>query len=179
MTDTTSPSEDILATISPSAPRRILGIVVLCTLGASLVYLGIVKPPAELHWQVFLIGLGGLTLFLAEKLRRATENSLELTAEELRETTGRVVVRVEDVVAIERGAFAIKPSNGFLLRVSVSSPDGSHWAPGLWWRVGKRIGVGGITAAAETKTVAEILSALLMARVTDQLTDTSENEPGN
>ncbi|SDK31671.1 hypothetical protein [Aliiruegeria lutimaris] len=171
MIENDSPSEEILATISASAPRRILGIAVLCTLGAGLVYLGIVKPPAVLHWQVFLIALGGLTLFLAEKLRRATENSLVLTAEELRESTGRVVVRVEDVVAIERGAFAIKPSNGFLLRLSVSSPDGNHWAPGLWWRVGKRVGVGGITAAGETKSVAEILSALLLARQTGQSPD--------
>ncbi len=171
MTDSAPVSEEILATITPSAPRRILGIAVLFTLGASLVYLGIAKPPTELHWQLFLLAMGVGTLYLAEKLRRATENRLELTADELRESTGRVLARVDEIEAIDRGVFAIKPSNGFTLRLSAASKEGNRWAPGLWWRLGKRIGVGGITAASETKAVAEILSALLVARRTGQLDD--------
>lgn len=170
MTDSLAdiPPEQVLATITPSAPRRIMGIVVLCTLGTVLVYLGVAKPPAELVWQVFLLVLGGGTLYLAEALRHATANSIELTAEVLRESSGRVIAQVEDIVAIDRGAFAIKPSNGFRLRLVAKPEEGNRWAPGLWWRLGRHVGVGGITSSAEAKTVAEILAALAVARHAEQ-----------
>lgn len=155
--------DQILATISPSAPRRIMGIVVLATLGTALLYLALAKPPGELHWQVFLLVLGATTMFLADAMRRATAVSLELTPEVLRETSGRIVARVANIDAVERGAFAIKPSNGFLLRL-LEPETGNAWAPGLWWRLGRRVGVGGITSAAEAKNVAEILASLSLTR---------------
>ncbi len=163
MTDQIIDPDRILATISPSAPRRIMGIVVLCTLGVSVLYLALAKPPAELHWRLFLLIFGAATMYLADTLRRRTEHGLELTSEELREVGGRVVARVENVIRVERGTFAVKPSNGFLLRLS-ESEGGNRWAPGLYWRMGRRVGVGGITAAHEAKAVAEILSALVAAR---------------
>lgn len=164
MTQTKPDPDEILATITPSAPRRVIGITVLAILGGTLIYLGMAKPPAELHWQVFLLALGALTLVLAEALRRATAHRLELTRDALRESGGRLVARVDSVQAVERGAFAIKPSNGFLLRLRETPEEGNRWAPGLWWRLGRRVGVGGITSAAEGKAVAEILSAMLVER---------------
>lgn len=155
--------DTILATIAPSAPRRAMGIIVLCTLGAILVYLAIANPPASIFWQGFLLVLGVGTLVLSDLMRRATMHGLELTPRELRDGTGRVVARVDRIVRVERGTFAIKPSNGFLLLLSAPEQGGNHWAPGLWWRLGRRVGVGGITSASETKVVAEQLSFLVLA----------------
>jgi hypothetical protein len=63
---------------------------------------------------------------------------------------------------VERGAFAFKPSNGFLVRLD--KPLGRGWAPGLWWRLGRLLGVGGVTSASQSKAMAEILSLELARR---------------
>ncbi len=170
MTDIQSPPDleldpdMILATVSPSGARRFMGISVLSVLGGGLLFIGLTKPPADLGWLLFMVGFGVGTLALAEALRRATGVSLELTPTELRESNGRRVLRVDQVAAVERGTFAIKPSNGFLIRLSETPEGGGHWAPGLWWRLGRRVGVGGITSASESKTMAEVLSALVVHR---------------
>ena len=68
----------------------------------------------------------------------------------------------DDIARVERGAFALRPSNGFLLHLHAPGPRA--WAPGLWWRLGRRLGVGGVTAAGQSKGMAEILTAMLVER---------------
>lgn len=153
---------EVLARITPSGPRRFFGIAVLAVLGGLLIYLSLVLPQVSLAWRAFLLGLGAVVVFVAEQMRRATELTLELTEEELRETSGRVLARLDDVTGIERGMFAFKPSNGFTLRTRAR--QGRVWAPGLWWRIGRRIGVGGVTSASEAKAMAETITALLVQR---------------
>ena len=41
---------------------------------------------------------------------------------------------------------------------------GHAWAPGMWWRVGRRVGVGGLTGGAESRAVADALAAMLVER---------------
>lgn len=153
----------ILVTVVPSAARRVLGAGVLLLLGAILLYLGLASPPAELHWRVFLLALGGACLWLSARLWRATAERLELTAQALRESSGRVVAPVGQITKVERGTFAFKPSNGFMLHLD-GPAGGFYWAPGLWWRIGRRVGIGGITPSSETKVLAERLAALVAAR---------------
>jgi hypothetical protein len=38
---------------------------------------------------------------------------------------------------------------------------GRRWQPGLWWRLGKRVGVGGVAPGHQTKAMAQIIEALL------------------
>jgi hypothetical protein len=38
------------------------------------------------------------------------------------------------------------------------------WVPGLWWRIGRSVGVGGMTGAAETKMMAEMIEAMIAVR---------------
>jgi len=63
--------DEVLATIEASAPRRWLALAVLTILGGLLIYVAVVTPP-ELIWQVFLIVLGALTLWLAQRMFQAT-----------------------------------------------------------------------------------------------------------
>jgi hypothetical protein len=63
---------------------------------------------------------------------------------------------------VDRGTFAFKPSNGFLLRTETRQPR--LWQPGLYWRTGRRIGVGGITRAAESKALADLIAIKLAER---------------
>ena len=95
-------------------------------------------------------------------MRRATSVTLELTRQELRDTTGAVLARMDEVEALDRGMFAFKPSNGFLMRLNITKPRA--WRPGLWWSLGSRVGVGGMTPAHEAKFMAEVIASLLAER---------------
>ncbi|MBY6056677.1 hypothetical protein KUV26_07275 [Leisingera daeponensis] len=154
-------SKEVLATIEASAGRRVMGTLMLGVTGCLLVYVAFAAPPSP-AWLVFLLAVGAGALWLAVRMWQATVHRIELTAEELRSSDGQVIVRVEDIEAIDRGFFAFKPSNGFLIRSSV--PGGRAWMPGLWWRSGRRIGIGGVTPGSQGKAMSEILAAMLMQR---------------
>ena len=153
--------DDILATVRVSAPRRWLGLGVLLGFGSMVIYVALATPPA-LSWQLFLLVIGAGALWIAERMRRATGFRIELTRDELRCSDGTRIATIDEIEALERGTFAFKPSNGFLIRTSV--PGTRVWLPGLWWRVGRRIGIGGVTSAGQTKAMSEILAALLAER---------------
>lgn len=154
--------EEVLATITASAPRRWLAVVSLVFLGVLLIYVALMQPPA-LGWQVFLLVLGAGALVVADKLRRATARVIELTERVLRDSSGEIIAHVEDILRVDRGVFAFKPSNGFLIRTSKSAGP-RMWLPGMWWRLGRMIGVGGVTPGRETKFASDILSAILAKR---------------
>lgn len=129
-----------------------------------VLYVAITTPPS-LGWQLFLIALGAVSLMIANTMRKSTRNTLELTRTELRDDTGTILVKVEDIISIDRGAFAFKPSNGFLLRLT--RPHPKDWRPGLWWRASTRIGVGGMTPMRSTKYMAEIIAIMIAERDQD------------
>ncbi len=155
-------TDEIMATVSASAPRRWLGVGVLTTLGAILLYVALAVPPGAFQWQIFLIVLGVAALWVAEKTRRATERVIELTADGLRDSDGEVIASIDQIARIERGMFAMKPSNGFLIRLN--SATGRRWLPGLWWRLGRRVGIGGVTPGSQTKFMAQMLEAMIAER---------------
>ncbi|MEP2533408.1 hypothetical protein [Shimia sp.] len=150
--------EEVIAVVGASAPRRWFGILVMGALGGLLIYLGLSTAPA-LQWQVFLIGLGLVALWLTDATRKATEFQIELTMEELRSSSGEVIATLDQIAQVERGTFAFKPSNGFLIRLK--EPRSRRWQPGLWWCLGRRIGIGGVTAGSQSKAMAQILQVVL------------------
>jgi hypothetical protein len=153
--------DNVLTVVEASSVRRWMGVIMLGGLGGLVIYVALVAPP-KLGWQVFLIIVGTLSLWMAEKMRRATEHRIELTETELRSSDGQILALVSEIESIDRGVFAFKPSNGFMVRTTV--PQSRAWRPGLWWRMGRRIGVGGVTSAGQTKSMSEVLSALLAQR---------------
>lgn len=157
-------NDEVLAEVKASAGRRILGIGMLSFLAVMVLYVAITTPPS-MGWQIFLIVMGAGALMIANAMRKSTSETLELTREVLRDSEGVVLARLADVESIDRGAFAFKPSNGFLLRLS--QPYDRAWKPGLWWRAGKRVGVGGMTPGRQTKFMSEIIAALIAERDQD------------
>ncbi|WP_264212877.1 hypothetical protein [Leisingera thetidis] len=154
-------SNEILAEIEASGGRRVVGTAMLGLTGCLLVYVAVAAPPSP-AWLVFLLAVGAAALWLAVRMWQATVHRIELTAEELRCSDGQVIARVADIEAIDRGFFAFKPSNGFLVRTRT---QGSKvWMPGLWWRAGRRIGIGGVTPGSQGKAMSEILAAMLAQR---------------
>lgn len=153
--------DGIYATVRASPVRRWFGYGVLFSLGAVVLYTTLSHPPA-VHWMLFMLIFGVAMLWLAERLRRATTMVITLTKDELLDSTGTVLARLEDVQSVERGAFALKPSNGFTLVMKRKSQR--TWAPGMWWRMGYRVGVGGVTAAGQSRFMAEKIALRLAER---------------
>lgn len=153
--------KDVLAAARASMGRRVLGLGCLGFLGLLLVYMAVVNPPA-LHWQFLLIVLGAAAIWLADAMRRATASEVYLTEEAIRDADGTLIARLDEIVGLDRGFFAFKPSNGFLL--TLKTAQGRVWRPGLWWRLGRRVGIGGMTPGHQTKMMSEILAAMMAQR---------------
>ena len=152
---------DVLATAKASPARRGVGLLALAGLGVVLIHSALTRSP-DLGWQIALAAIGLGFIAIAELMRRSTASALELTDDALRDADGRVIVRMDEIERIDQGAFAVKPSNGFLLKTNRRVPRG--WRLGLWWSLGRRIGVGGMTPANETKLIAEMIRAKLAER---------------
>lgn len=149
--------------IRPAQARRIIGTGLLLNLGALFFWVAATEPGLTGLARAVPGAFGVLALWSAVEVWRATAHGLELTGDELRDTSGRLVARMEDIVATERGVFAFKPSNGALLRTR--DPASMAWVPGVWWRYGRRIGIGGMTPKHETKAMAEIIELRLRERL--------------
>lgn len=153
--------DEILTAIEASVMRRWIGLIMLAGLGLTTIYVAMAAPPIPV-FQAFLIGIGLLAFWGAVRLFRATQLRIELTRREIRDTGGMVLARLDDIASVERGAFAFKPSNGFLVTTRTSAPRA--WRPGLWWRIGRRVGVGGVVPGHQAKLMADIIAALLAER---------------
>ena len=147
------PDQDgIYAIVQASAGRRWFGYAVLFSLGALVIYTTLSQPPA-LHWMIFMLVFGVTMLWLAERLRRATRDVLILYADKLVDSNGETLATLDEIESVDRGAFAFKPSNGFTWKLRSKKPRSG--APGLWWRYGRFLGVGGAVSAGQAKFMAE------------------------
>jgi len=150
---------EVLTTLTPSRPRRLLGAGLLVLLGLALLLLVATRPPDGLMRQIFLALFGVACLLQARRGWRATANSLVLRRDGIFDLAGDEICALTNIQSVDRSMFAMKPSNGFLVRLH--NPMPRRWAPGLFWRFGRRIGVGGSTPAAQGKQMADILAVLL------------------
>ncbi|QIK41747.1 hypothetical protein [Pontivivens nitratireducens] len=153
---------EIIHSIEVSPLRRWAGVIVTAGLGAALLSVAILSPPSSPLSLLLLIGLGGVALWQSRRLARAGHKSIHLTQDALIDEEGTVLTSLEEIVRIDRGLFALKPSNGFVLLLRDARPR--HWVPGLWWQRGRRLGVGGTAHAQQTKNMADILQTMLVAR---------------
>jgi hypothetical protein len=155
-------ASDVIAVLRPSPVRRALALAFTAGLGGLCLALAVARPPQAPLWTLVLVLVGGAALWLALRLAQATRGRIELSEAGLRDGDGRIIAPIARIAGVERGAFAFKPSNGFLIRLD--APAEAAWKPGLWWRFGRRIGVGGVTPGAQGRIMADALTALLAAR---------------
>lgn len=153
---------DILADLVPSKARRVIAVAMISMLGVFLIYIALTPPDESFAGRLILLGVGAAMLFLADRVWRATALGVVLTEAGLTDTEGRAICALDDVVKVERGAFAFKPSNGFMLRVKTPMPRA--WAPGLWWRFGTRVGIGGVSNSSQAKAMADFIALKLAVR---------------
>ncbi|QFS83857.1 hypothetical protein FIU97_14000 [Roseivivax sp. THAF40] len=158
-------SDQVLARLSASPFRRWFGIVSLVFLGGLLLYVTVATPPAPV-WQLLLIALGAGAMMLAHAMYRATALSLTLTRDALVDSEGTEIAKISEIRSVERGAFAMKPSNGFVL--NMHRPQARRWRPGLYWSLGTRVAVGGVTPGHQAKPMADAIAILLAERGRDE-----------
>lgn len=154
--------DEVIERITPNGPRRVLATGMLGVLGSLLLLISASSPPSSLAWLLFLVVVGAGSLWLSWSLWRASGVVLELTREELREQGGRVLARIDNIKAVDRGFFAFKPAAGFRLSLRARVPSAT--APGLWWRRGRMLMVGGVTSGAQAKSVADLIAMMLAER---------------
>ncbi len=153
---------EILVKLEPTQPRRWFGISTLAGLGAILLYIAAVAPPTQPVELLGLLAFAAIFLWAAVRLYRATGETLVLTREAITSTSGETLCTVAEIDSTDRGFFAFKPTNGFLIRLKTTGPR--RWSPGLWWRVGKRIGIGGVTSPRQAKEMVAIIDLMLAER---------------
>lgn len=151
-----------LARIGASGPRRVIGVGSMLGLGVVTLYLALSMPPVSPLWLGFLVVFGLGALAMGQWTWRTTAQELVLTEDGLFDSTGATLARLDEIERIDRGMFAVKPSNGFSLVLSTAR--GFAWRPGLWWRAGRRVAVGGMTPGHRTRPLADALTVKLMER---------------
>jgi len=156
---------EVLAGIRPQPARRVVAVGMIVVLGAIVLGVAIARPPEFFAWMLFLVFFGAGCLWMAWSMWQATGVELELTRSELREVGGRTLCTLDNVERVDRGAFAFKPAGGFL--VKLKQPVGVVYSPGVWWRAGRALAVGGVTARQDGKNVADMMIVMLVERGQD------------
>ncbi|MEM9012983.1 MAG: hypothetical protein AAGE18_17300 [Pseudomonadota bacterium] len=151
-----------LAYLACSPGRRWLAAGMLFGLGLMILYLLAIQPPDAPAGIFLLFAVAAGALWLGLALYRATARHLVLTEERLADDLGEVLCETAAITRVERGLLAFKPSNGFVLLTREPGPFA--WRPGLWWRIGRRIGIGGAAAGGSARLMADILQAQLAQR---------------
>jgi len=151
-----------LAKLEPSLGRRWFGVITLSAVGVLLLWIGFVQPPQSLFARIALPVVAVLFFWQAQWNLRVTKTGLVLTSEGLFDGKGQLVCALYNMMEVDRGVFAFKPSNGFLIRLHEREPRA--WAPGLYWRFGRRLGVGGATNAGQARAMADIIDILILER---------------
>ncbi len=162
MTDT------ILAALSPAPVRRWLSTLLIFALAVVFLVLaakGFVlgQEAGQGTGQRLVLALLGLaSLWVASLSLRGQARSLVLTRSAVMDSEGTILARLDQIARVDRGTFAFKPSNGFMLYLNQPAPRA--WVPGLYWRIGTRLAIGGATHPAETRNMADQIGLLLAER---------------
>lgn len=151
------PSSRPVFVLTASLPRRVFGTAMLVGLGLILLNLAATHP--GVLWRIMLAVPGLAAFWLARGLWLSTAGHVALTDAGLVDHRGHVLAALDEIADIDRSTFAFKPSNGVLVKLKHKAKPA--WAPGMWWRHGKRLGIGGVTASADGRLLADLLKASL------------------
>ena len=144
--------------IAPSPARRWFAVGAFYLLGGLTVWIA-ASARGGLSGTLALVLIGLVALAAGEALRRSSLRRIVLDERGLSDSAGARLADWGDIERVERGAFALKPSNGFVLLCRERGPRG--WVPGLWWRFGRRVGVGGVLPGHATRAMADAIAVRL------------------
>ena len=141
--------------VVPSMPRRVLGVGLLFCIAVIFFYFAIYELRMSGIFAYVNLTIGSVQFWAAYKVYVATNESLVFNDGKITSTDGTLVADVENIAKIDRSMFAFKPTNGLL--IILRKPMPASWRPGLWWRCGRFVGIGGCTPKHHGKQFAEEL----------------------
>jgi hypothetical protein len=159
--------QDVRFILRPSRVRLWFALAALAGAGLVLIWIAFAVAEAGVVLRASCLAAAVALFLAAGRLRDAGSRALILTEAGLADTRHGLLCGLGDIVRVERGAFALKPARGFALRLAQPGPR--TWVPGLWWRMGRTIGVGGLTGAGETRLMADMIEAMVAARALSQV----------
>ncbi len=145
-----------------SPVRRGLACGIVAALGVAVLHSGFTAEALSGLTRAMVLAIGALILWLSVELWRSTARGLALRDGVLCDLRGTPIARLDEIERLVRGPFAVKPSQGIVLVLRDRGP--AAWVPGVWWRLGRRVGIGGMTPKAETKVLADLLEHAVAAR---------------
>lgn len=164
----TSETDPVLQSLSASRLRLFSILALLLIFAAIMVQIAVELPSDRLATKAGLALLGAVLIWQAVRVWSSSRHRIELTPTGLRwSKTGAYLARIEDIRDVNTSIIAFRPATGFLVILNAPAPAAT--APGLWWRVGKRIGIGGVTAKYEAKAMAEMLREMTRARMASEM----------
>jgi len=137
-------------TLAPTPARRFLALTAL--LGLAVFCFAFAVQGGVVFWPMGLVAAWGAYRFYI-----STRDAVILRSDGIYLQSGPMLVAMDDIVKIDRGMFAMKPTNGFALVLKTPGPR--RFAPGLYWQLGRRLGIGGVTPPAAGKLMAEALAS--------------------
>ena len=159
----------IIASLHVTPARRLTGLTVL----ASLTVLCVIIAVRESGFRALLIGaLAPGAAALTISIWRASGHQILLTPDGLFDSNGTIIAELADIARINDHILAVRPSNG--LSLALTARKGAHWAPGLWWRWRRTVGIGGLTSAKQGRDLARLLHDQLAQH---RATRTAEDRP--
>ena len=123
-------SDSAIARLKASPVRRGFGLFVMMLLGFLLLYLTATIDAGFVHKAVLGWRRGGCAVDGARHAKGHSGATLSCVASGLYFEDGRVLAAMDDILRVERGVFAFKPSNGFV--VSLQNKTERAWIPGLY-----------------------------------------------
>lgn len=152
----------VLIRLHPSPFKRAFSVLCTGVFGLFLIYLAASLPPVSATWRLMLAAIGLGAAWFGWRIWLATSRAVVLREDGLFDSEGTPLAPVELLTRTDRGVFAFKPANGFVLTLREPMPSG--WAPGLWWRIGRRVGIGGTLPGGGARAMSDAVSALLQDR---------------
>ena len=150
--------DKVIFEVHPAPARRGLALVFMIVLAFMLIYTAITLETGFLY-RVLLLVLGVVTMMGARSMARGTRGTVQLKKSGLYLSDGTVLADIDNVEKVERGLFAFKPSNGFAVKLKSKQPGA--FVPGMFWRIGKTVGVGGVLNAGASKAMADMMAGEL------------------
>ena len=149
-----------IAQLRASGFRRVFALFALGALGALLLYLAVTLSTG-LGYRVLLIGMGALSVWACERMARTTRGVFALHEDGIY-FNDALLAHVEEMESVDKGMFALKPTNGFSIILKEKAPR--VFVPGMYWRIGRRLGIGGVTEPGAAKFMADTLTAMIADR---------------
>jgi len=154
---------DIIVKIQPSPARRLFGVVILSLSALVMLNFAFAGATHSVAMKFTLFVMAVVFLWQAQANLRFGNASLILTREGLFDDKGTLICRLSNMTLIDRGWFSFKPSNGFLIRLREA--EKWKWSPGIYWRIGRRLGVGGSISPSQTKEMSDKLVLLMQEKI--------------